>query len=269
MSTTTSDNVRRPQDAQPTNVPHPGAVIRLGTRGSSLALTQTRLVQALLKDAAPAIETVIEVVQSLGDRVRDRPLADLNAQGIFTQAIEDALRSGKVDAAVHSAKDLPSTLPADMLIAAVPERADPRDCLVTREGILLADLLSGATVGTGSPRRVAQLRRLRPDLRFEPLRGNVDTRRQAALTGRLDAVILAAAGLHRLGLVDRHAVPLSIDDCLPQAGQGALAVEARIADAESVALLAVIDHAPTALRVAAERAVLAHLQAGCQAPAAA
>jgi hydroxymethylbilane synthase len=209
------------------------------------------------------------VVQSLGDKVRDRPLAALNAQGIFTQAIEDALRRGAVDVAVHSAKDLPSTLPADMLLAALPERADPRDCLVTRQGVSLVDLPRGATVGTGSPRRIAQLRRLRPDLRFEPLRGNVDTRRQAALTGRFDAVVLAAAGLLRLGLLDHHAVPLSVDDCLPQAGQGALAVEIRLDDGRSAALLAAINHDPTAHCVAAERAVLSRLQAGCQAPAAA
>jgi hydroxymethylbilane synthase len=244
-------------------------MLRLGTRGSALALIQARIVQNLLSDAAPSIQMVIRIVQSLGDRVRDQPLAALNAQGIFTQAIEEALRGGHVDAAVHSAKDLPSTLPTDMCIVAIPERADPRDCLVTRDGLSLAALPEGATVGTGSPRRVAQLRRLRPDLRFHPIRGNVDTRRNAALEGRLDAVILAAAGLDRLGLLDGHAYPLSPDQCLPQAGQGALAIEVRSDDVVTAAILAGINHKLSAACLAAERAVLAHLSAGCQAPAAA
>jgi hydroxymethylbilane synthase len=244
-------------------------VLRLGTRGSALALRQTRIVQDLLTTAAPTIETAVHILQSLGDRARDRPLAALNAQGIFTQAIEEALRNGEVDAAVHSAKDLPSTLPPDMWIAAVPERADPRDCLVTRDGLSLADLPLGATVGTGSPRRIAQLRRLRPDLRFHSVRGNVDTRRNAALEGRFDGVILAAAGLDRLGLLDGHAHVLGADECLPQAGQGALALEIRSDDSATAAILAGINHRQSAACLAAERAVLAHLNAGCQAPAAA
>jgi hydroxymethylbilane synthase len=251
------------------NVASSPTVPRLGTRGSALALVQTRIVQNLLSDAAPSIQTVVHIVHSLGDRVRDRPLAALNAQGIFTQAIEEALRNGEVDAAVHSAKDLPSTLPPDMCIAAVPQRADPRDCLVTRDGLSLATLPRGATVGTGSPRRVAQLRRLRPDLQFHSIRGNVDTRRGAALEGRFDAVILAAAGLDRLGLLDSHAYPLSADECLPQAGQGALALEIRLDDEVTSSILARINHAPSAACLDAERAVLARLNAGCQAPVAA
>ena len=269
LAVTKQDQINLAQHAVDPVTESSRVVLRLGTRGSPLALIQTRIAQALLKEAAPSIETVIEVVQSLGDRVRDRPLAALNAQGIFTQAIEEALRRGEVDVAVHSAKDLPSALPSDLVIATVPERADPRDCLVSRDGLSLADLPRGATVGTGSPRRAAQLRRLRPDLRFHPIRGNADTRRRAALEGRLDAVVLAAAGLDRLGLLDRHAIPLSVDVCLPQAGQGALALEIRLTDSATAAILDGINHKPSAACLAAERAVLAHLRAGCQAPAAA
>jgi len=214
---------------------------------------------------------VVEVVHSLGDRVPDRPLAALESQGIFTEALEHALRESRVDAVVHSAKDLPSTLAADMLLVAAPGRDDPRDCLVTAGGTSLRDLPPAATVGTGSPRRVAQLRLLRPDLRFEPLRGNVDTRRRAALSGKVDAVILAAAGLRRLGLLDRHAAVLSIEDCLPQAGQGTLAIEIRAADQRMADIFGTLDrvYGSTRACLIAERAVLAHLGAGCQAPIAA
>jgi hydroxymethylbilane synthase len=245
--------------------------IRLGTRGSALALAQTELVRALLDQQAPPIRSVVEVVQSLGDRVPDRPLAALSAQGIFTEALELALRESRVDAVIHSAKDLPSTLPSDMVLAATPGRDDPRDCLVTASGLSLLDLPLGATVGTGSPRRVSQLLGLRPDLRFEPLRGNVDTRRRAALTGRVDAVVLAAAGLRRLGLMDRHAVVLSIEQCLPQAGQGTLAIEIRATDHQMARVFRALDatHGETRACLVAERAVLANLRAGCQAPIAA
>lgn len=254
--------------SEPTLPPAPAGPVRLGTRGSALALAQTNLVLAQLERAAPSVAYAVEVVHSLGDRARDKPLAALNAQGIFTQALEQVLREGTVEAAVHSAKDLPSTLPPDMLIVA-PVRADPWDCLVSQAGWDLTALPPDARVGTGSPRRAAQLLRLRPDLHFEPIRGNVDTRRRAVLEGRLDAVILAAAGLARLGLLDRHAVPLSLDECLPQAGQGTLAVEALARNSRVVDLLKLIDHPPTAACLVAERAVLAHLQAGCQAPIAA
>ncbi|HVC81614.1 MAG TPA: hydroxymethylbilane synthase [Chloroflexota bacterium] len=245
--------------------------VRLGTRGSALALAQTAIVRALLDCQSPPIRTVVEIVQSLGDRVPDRPLAALASQGIFTEALEHALRVSRVDAVIHSAKDLPSTLPADMLLVAAPGRDDPRDCLVTAGGISLLDLPTAATIGTGSPRRIAQLRLLRPDLRFEPIRGNVDTRRRAALTGKVDAVILAAAGLRRLGLMDRHAAVLPIEVCLPQAGQGTLAIEIRAADRLMAEIFGALNRQFDTTRAClfAERAVLAHLGAGCQAPIAA
>lgn len=247
----------------------PAPRLRLGTRGSALALRQTELVRALLHAAHPSLETNVEIIQSLGDRVTDRPLAALGAQGIFTRALETALLDGAIDAAVHSAKDLPSSLVPDFIIAASPAREDPRDCLVTRDGCALAELPPGARIGTGSPRRAAQLLALRSDLQFVPIRGNVDTRRRAALEGRVDGVILAAAGLKRLDLFDEHASPLPIERCLPQAGQGILALETRARDEATIAILRAIHDPVVGACLAAERAVLAGLAAGCQAPAAA
>jgi hydroxymethylbilane synthase len=248
---------------------HPAPPLRLGTRGSALALRQTELVRALLRHAQPTIETRLEVIQSLGDRACDRPLAALGAQGIFTHALEQALRDDAIDVAVHSAKDMPSRLTEGFALAATPAREDPRDCLVTHDGRTLDELPRGARIGTGSPRRAAQLLALRPDLQIEAMRGNVDTRRRAALERRFDGVILAAAGLQRLGLLDEHARPLSVDQCLPQAGQGILALETRAEDREAIAFARTIHDAAAGACLAAERAVLAGLAAGCQAPVAA
>lgn len=241
----------------------------IGTRGSALALAQAEQIQALLQAAHPHMAVQIEIIHSLGDTVPDRPLASFGAQGIFTHALEEALRRGVIDVAVHSAKDLPSMLAPDLCIAAVSAREDPRDCLLTAAGHDLDALERGARLGTGSPRRMAQMRRRRPDLRFEPLRGNVDTRRRAALEGRLDGVVLAMAGLSRLGLLDEHVAALPTDLCLPQAGQGALALETRSEDTGIRLVLQAAHDATTGACVAAERAVLAGLAAGCQAPVAA
>jgi hydroxymethylbilane synthase len=243
--------------------------LRLGTRGSALALRQATLVQQLLCAAAPAVTTEIRVIASLGDHIPDRPLATLGAQGIFTHTLEQALLDGTIDVAVHSAKDLPSGLAPSLLIAAVPERDDPHDCIISRQGAGLMDLPEGSSVGTGSPRRAAMLRAVRPDLAYVPLRGNVDTRRRAALEGRVDAVVLAAAGLHRLGLLDQHAVALPLDVCLPQAGQGALALEAQESSSHTGEILRRINNPIASACLVAERAVLAGLAAGCQAPVAA
>lgn len=244
-------------------------MLRLGTRGSALALHQAELVRTLLLAAHPGLEVRIQVVQSLGDLVRDRPLDALGAEGIFTRALEHALAQREIDLAVHSAKDLPSSLPPGFAIAASPAREDPRDCLVSADGATLDTLPHGARVGTGSPRRVAQLRAARPDLACLPVRGNVDTRRRAALERRLDAVVLAAAGLKRLGLLDRHARPLSPDLCLPQAGQGILAVETRDDDRATIGLLYALHNPVAGACLEAERSVLSGLAAGCQAPVAA
>ena len=243
--------------------------LRLGTRGSALAMYQAELCKNLLLAMYPELEISIQVIQSLGDLVRDRPLEQVGQQGIFTKQLEYALRDGSIDVAVHSAKDLPSTLDPAFTIAATPPREDPHDCLITADGRTLQDLPFGARVGTGSPRRIAQLRMVRPDLRFEPIRGNVDTRRRTVLERRLDAVVLAAAGLRRLGLFDEHISLLPLELCLPQAGQGILALETRADDQHAITLLAAIDESAAAARLQAERAVLAGLAAGCQAPVAA
>lgn len=243
--------------------------LRIGTRGSALALYQAGLVRDLLRGAVPGCEVEIVVIQSLGDLVPDRPLDALGAPGIFTQALEAALHAGTVDLAVHSAKDLPSRLDTRFALVASLAREDPHDCLVSRDGSPLAMLPAGATIGTGSPRRAAQLAIARPDISYVPIRGNVDTRRRKALEGQVQAVVLAAAGLRRLGLYDHTVMPLPYDVCLPQAGQGIIAVEAR-ADDEDIALaLAAIDDPEASACLAAERAVLAGLAAGCQAPVAA
>lgn len=243
--------------------------LRIGTRGSALALYQAGLVQDMLRAALPEREVEIVVIQSLGDLVPDRPLDSLGQPGIFTHAIEAALHAGSVDLAVHSAKDLPSTLDDRFVLVASLAREDPHDCLVSRESLSLDRFTPGATIGTGSPRRAAQLRLLRPDLEYVPIRGNVDTRRRKAFDGQVDAVVLAAAGLRRLGLYDHTAVPLPYGICLPQAGQGIIAVEARAGDERVALALAAIDDPEASTCLAAERAVLAGLSAGCQAPVAA
>jgi len=243
--------------------------LRIGTRGSALALYQAGLVRDLLWAALPVRELEIVVIQSLGDMVPDQPLASLGQPGIFTHAIEAALHAGSVDLAVHSAKDLPSILDSRFALVASLTREDPHDCLVSREGLPLDRFPAGATIGTGSPRRAAQLRLLRPDLEYVPVRGNVDTRRRKALDGQVDGVVLAAAGLRRLGLYDHTAMPLPYEICLPQAGQGIIAVEARTGDQWVAEALAAIDDREASTCLAAERAVLAGLSAGCQAPVAA
>ena len=243
--------------------------LRIGTRGSALALYQAGLVRDLLRAALPVRELEIVVIQSLGDLVPDQPLTSLGQPGIFTHAIEAALHAGSVDLAVHSAKDLPSTLDERFVLVASLAREDPHDCLVSREGLPLDRFPAGATIGTGSPRRAAQLRLLRPDLEYVPVRGNVDTRRRKALDGQVDAVVLAAAGLRRLGLYDHTAMPLPYEICLPQAGQGIIAVEARAGDAAVAEALLAIDDLDASTCLSAERFVLGGLAAGCQAPVAA
>ncbi len=240
-----------------------GAVLRLGTRRSALALAQARLVaDALTARTGRGVELV--EVTTEGDR-SSASLTQLGGTGVFVSALREALLDGRVDVAVHSLKDLPVQDSAGVVLAAVPEREDPRDVLVARDALGLADLPAGATVGTGSPRRRAQLLAARPDLDVVDVRGNVDTRLSFVATGRLDAVCLAAAGLARLGRLDEATQVLSYEIVLPAPGQGALAVECR-ADDVTAALVARLDHAPTRTAVRAERALLAELEAGCSAP---
>jgi len=246
-------------------------VLKLGTRGSRLALWQAEWVQAALARQGVAAELV--VVKTRGDAEVDRPLRELAGKGFFTKEIEDELLGGRIDAAVHSLKDLPTRLPDGLALGAVPARADPAEALVTREpGVAcLAALPAGAKVGTSSLRRVAQIRYLRPDLEIVALRGNVPTRVQKVAEGRdgLAAALLAAAGLERLELGGRIAARLAPLVVMPAPGQGALGLEVRSDDRPTRAALAPLEDAESARHVAAERSLLAALGGGCQAPVAA
>ena len=245
--------------------------LKLGTRGSSLALWQAEWVKATLARSGVAAELVI--IKTRGDAEVDRPLHELGGKGFFTKEIEEALRDGRIDVAVHSLKDLPTTLPTGLVLAAVPKRADPAEALVTREaGITsIAGLGPGTKVGTSSLRRVAQIRYLRADLDIVPLRGNVPTRVRKVKEGRdgLDAALLAGAGLERLELAGHIAARLDPLDVMPAPGQGALGLEVRADDRKARGALAPLEDAASACQVAAERGLLAALEGGCQAPVAA
>lgn len=235
--------------------------LRIGSRGSQLALWQARRVAERL--AGLGIDTEIAIIRTTGDRITDVPLARVGSKGLFTKEIEEALLAGRIDLAVHSLKDLPVELPAGLALAAVPERESPLDAVV---GGRLADLPAGARVGTSSLRRTAQLRRLRPDLRIEDIRGNLDTRLRKLDEGLYDAILLAAAGLERLGWGSRIAERLAPELMCPAVGQGALAVETRAAPDAAYAICAQLDDPAVRPCVEAERALLAALGGGCQVP---
>lgn len=244
--------------------------LKIGTRGSKLALWQAEWLRAAL--ARHHMSSELEIIKTQGDAEVDRPLHELAGKGFFTKAIEDALLDGRVDIAVHSLKDLPTTLADGLELGAIPERVDPADVLVLRDTSVtsLALLAAGARVGTSSLRRVAQVRYLRPDLEVVPLRGNVPTRVKKVKDGTdLDAAVLAFAGLDRLGLADGVAVKLDPLELMPAPGQGALGLETRAGDETARRALAPLNHAASALHVTAERTLLALLEGGCQAPVAA
>lgn len=238
----------------------PPAVLRAATRGSALARWQTAHVGSMLVDVADvAVEPV--VVSTAGDRQQDVPIWEIGGRGVFVKEVQAAVLEGRADFAVHSAKDLPSTPSPGLVIAAVPERADPRDALV---GCRLDDLPTGGLVATGSVRRRAQLAWLRPDLGFTSLRGNVETRLDKA--PQFSAIVMAAAALERLGHAGRAAEVIDCSVMVPQVGQGALAIEVREDDAEVLALLAAVEHRPSRIAVDAERAYLAEIGGGCDLP---
>ena len=242
--------------------------LRIGTRGSPLALVQARMVRSCLAEAAGMSEDAIELVaiRTSGDTVQDRSLAEEGGKGLFTKEIEEALLDKRVDLAVHSAKDMQTILPQGLALLACLEREDPRDVFISRKAHSLGELPPGATLGTASPRRQAIAKRLRPDLRVSPLRGNVETRLDKLDAGQVDATVLALAGLKRLGLV-RHATDImSTDEFLPAVGQGVIGIEARQDDARIVDMLARIDHPDTSAAVACERAFLAALGGSCKTP---
>jgi hydroxymethylbilane synthase len=245
--------------------------IRLGTRGSALALTQARWVADRLTDAWPGLVVRLQTIQTEGDRSQagGAPLSVIGGQGIFVKEIERALLRDEIDLAVHSLKDLATRLEPGLALAAVPAREDPRDALISRHGLPLDQLPPAPRVGTSSPRRAAQVRAVRPDARIVNLRGNLDTRLRKAAGDDYDAIVLAAAGLHRLGRAAEITAYLPVDDFIPMVGQAALGLEARADDAATRALLQPLDHRPTHLAVRAERAYLAALGGGCAAPVAA
>jgi hydroxymethylbilane synthase len=244
------------------------ATLRIGTRGSPLALVQAEMVRAALAAAHGWAEDVVEinVIRTSGDRIQDRPLSEVGGKGLFTKEIEDALLSGTIDLAVHSAKDMPTLLPDGLMLAACLPREDVRDVFISREAATLRDLPQGAVVGSASLRRQAMVKRLRPDISVVPLRGNVETRIRKLDAGEVDATLLALAGLKRLGLADKATALLDVDDFLPAVGQGAVTIEARVDDAMTRGILAKIDHADTSVALLAERAFLGVLDGSCRTP---
>jgi len=237
---------------------------RLGTRGSALALTQSRWVAEQLTRLGWEIELVI--IKTTGDQVTNIPLGSIGVKGLFVSEIEQALLDGSVDLAVHSMKDLPGDMPEGLTLAAVPEREDPRDVLVGRTSSNIAGLKAGAVIGTSSQRRQAQLLAIRPDIQVADLRGNLDTRLRKLDEGQYDAICMAAAGLHRLGLRNRITEYINPDTMLPAVGQGALALQTRAESSGIMDALRTLDDAATRLAITAERAVLAALGGGCSVP---
>ncbi|WP_018131502.1 hydroxymethylbilane synthase [Effusibacillus pohliae] len=240
--------------------------IKVGTRQSALALTQTNWVCSQLESIYPGLAIGTEKIVTKGDRILGVTLSKVGGKGLFVKEIEQALLDGTIDFAVHSMKDLPAEMPDGLMIAAVPEREDPRDVLISRDGRSFSQLPKGAKVGTSSLRRAAQLKAARPDLEIRSLRGNIDTRLRKLDEEGLDAIILAAAGLSRMGWLSRATERLPVDICIPAVGQGALAIQCRADDEKLIELLSVLDHLPTRLEVTAERAFLGKLNGGCQVP---
>jgi len=246
----------------------PTATLRIGSRGSPLALVQAREVKSRLAAAAGLDPERIEikVIRTTGDLVQDRPLADAGGKGLFAKEIEEALLAGVIDLAVHSSKDLPTVLPTGLALAGFLPREDARDAFISRKAKVLRDLPLGSTVGTASPRRQAFVKQLRPDITVVTLRGNVETRLRKLDAGEVDATLLAVAGLKRLGLLAAATAILELDEFLPAVAQGAIGIETRADDTATRALVATIDDRDTATAIAAERAFLAVLDGSCRTP---
>lgn len=246
----------------------------IGTRGSKLALKQANWVKARLNLIHPSLSVRVEIIKTTGD-IRSDPLSVIGGKGVFTKELEEALLAGSIDIAVHSLKDLPTLVPESLTIAAICEREDPRDALVVSRELdfagtpTIAGLPQRAVIGTSSQRRLAQLKHLRKDLVIKELRGNVDTRLRKLDAGQYDGLILAAAGLRRLGLEDRIGAPISADEILPAVGQGAIAIESRADATNTIELVKHLEHPPTRVACTAERALLRALGGGCQLPIAA
>jgi hydroxymethylbilane synthase len=240
--------------------------LRIGTRGSALALWQAEWVKSQLLGGQQELIVELVVIKTTGDKILDVPLAMVGGKGLFVKEIEEALLDGRADLAVHSVKDMPAVLPEGLHLAAMPPREDPRDALISKNGAGLDKLPHGARVGTSSLRRAAQLLHLRPDLRIETLRGNVDTRLRKLESEGLDAIVLAAAGLKRMELSQVISEYLEPERILPAVGQGALGIETRIGDVSTNEIVASLIHQQTVTTVRAERAFLKRLEGGCQVP---
>lgn len=243
--------------------------IRIGTRGSKLALWQANWVKSALESVDPRLCVELVIIKTKGDKIRDVPLAEIGGKGLFVKEIETAILENRIDLAVHSMKDMPADIPAGLQIGAIPERENPADVLISKNEQTLSELKPQASIGTSSLRRAAQLRFGRPDICIKPLRGNLDTRIRKLEAGEFDAVILAAAGVRRLGLENKITEYLDPDRMLPAVGQGALCIEIRSNDFKNLQLISGLDHNPTRLAVSGERAFLNRLEGGCQVPIAA
>lgn len=243
--------------------------LRIGTRGSPMALAQTGMVRDQIVAANPGLQTEIVVVNTVADRILDRPLSEIGGKGLFTKELEQALYAESVDVAVHSMKDVETWLPDGLVIACILERDDPRDAFLSHKASGFAELAAGARVGTSSLRRAAQVLMRRPDLRIVPLRGNANTRMRKLEEGTCDATLLALCGLERLGMADMARSVLSVDEMLPAVAQGALGIECREADADVRALLAPLVSTRATAELAAERGLLAELDGSCRTPIAA
>ena len=243
--------------------------IVIGSRGSKLALAQSRMMEAALREARPGLECSIEIIKTTGDRMQDASLTLDGGKGLFTKEIEEALLADQVDLAVHSLKDLPTELPEGLTLGAITRREDPRDAWISRNGKKLDEIEQGATVGTSSPRRVSQLKRRRPDLKTLAIRGNVDTRLRKLEEGLVDALLMAGAGLNRLGLQGEATEFLDCEQMLPAPAQGFLGIECRAGDERVLKLLEVLKDDEAVAEAGAERGFLAALGGGCQAPVAA
>ncbi len=243
--------------------------LKIGTRGSQLALWQAEWIRDLLVSEDPELAIEIVKIKTTGDKILDVPLAQVGGKGLFVKEIEAALLDGSVDIAVHSMKDVPTELPEGLGIAAITKREDPRDVLISADNKLLVQLPDGAKVGTSSLRRQAQLLAFRPDLIIEPLRGNVNTRLKKLKEGLYDGIILACAGVKRLGWEGEVTEALPTDTMLPAIGQGAVGIEARVDDSRVQGIIRFLDHPDASVCVRAERSFLARLEGGCQVPIAA
>jgi len=241
--------------------------IKVGTRGSRLALTQTNHVIDMLKKAHPELEAETVIIKTKGDKIQNMPLDKIGDKGLFVKEIEKALIDGDIDMAVHSMKDMPTDQPDGLVIVNPPKREDPRDALILREGLeKLQDIPQGGKIGTGAIRRVSQILKSRPDLKFEPIRGNVETRMKKIETEGLDGVVLAAAGLKRLGLEDRITEYLDYETVLPSPAQGILAIECRENDDRMLDILGGIEDLEATIQTSAERTFLEAVDGGCHIP---